>query len=85
MEREKKELSTIHERDIDKLLENTGIKNDFLAGKLHCKFCDEIVNRENVYSFLPESGAINVICDKPECVTELLSYVEEKKKKITEK
>ena len=81
----KKEIKTVHERDLDRLLVKLKIKEDFDNGKLTCKFCKNIINRENLYSFLSEAGVVHLICDKPDCVSSMLMYVEEKKKKIAEK
>ena len=83
-ERERKQLNVLHERDLDLLLERFGIKDIFLANQIKCKFCNRLVNKENVYSFLPESGMVNVICDAPECILQLSQYIEEKKKGIIE-
>jgi len=79
-EEERKSVKAVHERDLDKLLTSIGIKNDFDAGKILCKFCKKIITKENVYSFIPESGVVNVACDEPKCILEFNFYVAEKKK-----
>ena len=85
MESEKKQINTIHERDIENLLIQLGIKEQFLNNELNCKFCKDTVNMENIYSFLPESGTVNIICDKPKCITDLMLYIDNKKRnKIVE-
>jgi len=80
MEKEKEQVSAVHEKDLVILLEKLGIKEKFVAGELHCKFCDNVINKENIYSVFPESGGINLICDEPECITKLLEYIGEKKR-----
>jgi len=77
---DKKTLNAIHERDIDSLLERLKMKDDFENGKIKCKFCSTIINKDIIYSLFPESGDIKFVCDNPECVTEMLEYIEEKKK-----
>ncbi len=84
MEQEKKQVNTVHENDLINLLERLGIKDRFINKELLCKFCGNVVNKENIYSVLPESGGVNLICDKPECITKLLEYLENKKKTKTE-
>lgn len=73
-------LNAIHERDIDDLLKKMKIKDDFDNGKIKCKFCGIIVNKNNIYSLFPESGDVKLVCDKPECINQMLIYIEEKKK-----
>lgn len=84
-ERESKELNTIHERDLDIILDKIQKKEDLDTGKIKCKFCGITIDRDNLYSFLPEPGAVNFICDKSECVGKLLEYIEEKKRTRLEK
>lgn len=76
--REKKEINTVHERDLDNLLQRLGIKDKFDANKFKCKFCKDIITNDNIYSVLPESGGINFICNKPPCVIEMTEYLTEK-------
>lgn len=80
MERVHKQVNTVHEKDLDGLLSKLGLSEKFEGGKLYCKFCKNVVNRENIYSVLPETGSVNIICDKPQCITDLLQYLEEKKR-----
>jgi len=79
-ERETKEISAIHERDLDKLLQRIGAKEKIDAGEVYCKYCKETVTNENLYSILPESGGINFVCDKPVCIVAFTEYAAEKNK-----
>lgn len=80
MEQENKQVSAVHERDLDNLLTRFGVKEKFDSGQMKCKFCGTVVTRENIHSVLPESGEVSVICDKPKCITALLGYLENKKR-----
>ena len=80
MEQDNQQVNAVHERDLDNLLTRFGIKEKFDDGQIYCKFCDIIVNKENIHSVLPESEGISVICDKPGCITALLGYLDEKKR-----
>jgi hypothetical protein len=80
MDRENKEINTVHERDLENLLKRLGVKEKFDAGEFMCKFCKEAITKENLYSILPESGGINFICDKPVCVVAFTEYTAEKSK-----
>jgi hypothetical protein len=84
MEQEKKQVNAVHEKDLIGLLERLGIKEKFENNELRCKFCEEVVNIENIYSVLPESESVNLICDKPKCITALMGYLDEKNKTKTE-
>lgn len=79
MQNIKEELNAVHEKDLEKLLTHFGVFKDFSESKYKCKFCKEVVNFENLYSLLPESGTINFICNKPNCVSQLLDHLEVKK------
>jgi len=80
MEKETKQLKAVHQRDLDNLLGRFGIKEKFQRGELVCKFCKDTINRENIYAFLPESGMVNIICDKAECISFFLEYLDQKLK-----
>ena len=80
MEENKKEINAVQERDLEALLQKVGLKDAFLNKQINCKFCGQIVDINNIYSVLPESGTFNIICDKPECITLLLQYLEEGKR-----
>jgi hypothetical protein len=84
MQDDKKQLTAVHERDLATLLKKFGIWDQFDKGGLHCKFCKEVVAKDNVYSVLPEAGMVNLICDKPDCITQLIAYLGEKHKTKTE-
>ena len=80
MERENKNIKTILSNDIDKILDKANIKNSFYNGDLKCKFCGDRMTIDNIHSFLPESGALNLICCKEKCVSDLLNYIDKKTK-----
>lgn len=81
MDKENKELKAVHERDLENLLSKISKKEDFCAGKIKCKFCEEAINKENLYSLYSESGSINFICSKPQCIAEFMDHTANKKKK----
>lgn len=85
MQDHKKQLNAVHERDLGTLLKRFGVQEKFNEGILSCKFCKISVTKENIYSVLPEAGMVNLICDKPDCVTQLLGYLEEKNRTKVEK
>jgi len=80
MDENKKIVNAVHEKDLEALLEKIGLKDAFISKQINCKFCKQIVDINNIYSVLPESGTFNIVCDKPVCITFLLQYLEERKK-----
>lgn len=75
------EVTTVHIRDLERLLEQFALLDSFRDGTLRCKFCKTTLNVDNIYSILPEAGTAHGICDEPECVTLLMQHVEELQKK----
>ena len=83
-EHDEKKMKTVHERDIDNLLKKLSLTEDFHSGKIKCKFCKNTITKENVYSLIHESGAVNFVCDKAECISEFMLHMESKKKDLQE-
>lgn len=71
-----KNISMLHERDLERFLENKGLVAKFRQGGITCKFCKTKISIDNLYSILPESGMFNLVCDKGECIQKLLEYVD---------
>lgn len=80
MERDERQLRAVHEMDLDRLLTSLGVKELLHDGKMHCKFCKITMTKDNIYSLFKEAGTVAFVCDKPECITASLLYLEEKKK-----
>ena len=79
-EHDKKEMKAVHERDFDNLLNKLSLAENFHSGKIKCKFCRETITKDNIYSLIHESGAVNFVCDKPECISEFMLHMKSKKK-----
>ncbi len=78
MERSEKEVKAVHERDLDKLLQQLGIKERFDASEMKCKFCGTVVTLDNLYSVLPQSGTVHLICNLSDCIGQFHAYMHEK-------
>lgn len=85
MENDKKEVKAVHERDLDNLLTKISKKDDFDAGNIKCKFCKTVINNDNLYSLFSESGAIQFICDNPQCIEEFMSHTVNKEVETNKK
>lgn len=43
---------------------------------MNCKFCGSSVTEANLYALAKDSGAVKVICSKPQCVSEFVEWIE---------
>jgi len=77
---EKKTLRAVHDDDLEALLKNLGLHNKFIHGKLKCAFCKGVITLDNLHSLFPDSGAVKLSCTKPECVKQLLSRLEARRR-----
>ena len=76
IENENKEVQAVHERDLDNLLNKLSLKDNFNAGKIKCEFCKNTITKDNLYSLISESGAINFVCDMPQCIAAFMIHTE---------
>lgn len=84
MDEDRENINAVYAKDLDNLFNKLGIKQKFIRGELGCKFCNEIITYNNLHSLFKESGAVKLVCDKPDCVGQLMFYVEDKKRKISD-
>ena len=82
MERIYKDIDVVHSDDLSRLLEKVGLIDRFNAGELKCKFCGDIVTRDNIYSVIKDSGQYKVVCEKAGCINQLLQFLATRKKKV---
>ena len=75
----KEKLKSVHDEDLERLLEKLGILGKLKHRKLKCTFCKTIVTLENLHSLFPQSGAIKLVCDKIECARELSNLLREER------
>lgn len=78
----KEKLKSVHDQDIDKLLQKLGILGKLNHGRLKCSFCKTVVTLENLHSLFPRSGSIKLVCDRIECIRELSNLLREGKVSI---
>lgn len=71
-------VKAVLDNDLSEFLDSIGVLGDIKAGRMKCKFCDEVVTLENLHAIFPDSGNISVICSDPECVKALNEYLYER-------
>lgn len=82
MDKQYTDIDAVHSDDLERLLQKIGILESFKSGKIKCKFSSDIVTHENIYSVVKDSGTYKLVCDKAECVKDLMEFVATRKKKI---
>lgn len=67
----KKDLEAVHKQDIKALLENWGLFADFVAGKIKCRFCGDVMSEHNFGAIFPEDKQVLFVCSKLDCLAKL--------------
>lgn len=75
----KSEIKTIHEEQLETLLENLKVLENIKAGKLKCKFTGTVITLENIHSLFPESGDIKFVSNSPDAIKQLSVYLNDHK------
>jgi len=62
-----KEIQTIYDEDLPKLLADLGLKEDFDNGKIKCDFCGIVITLDNFFSIFSDGKRIKFSCNKENC------------------
>ncbi len=68
-------ITAVHDDDLEDFLASIGILNKIKSGKVHCKFCKDVIDIRNLQSVFPDSGSIGVVCNKEYCIRMFLDYL----------
>ena len=82
MAMEYKNIDAVHSNDLERLLLHVGLLEQFKEQKVKCKFCGTPVTHENIYSVIKDSGSHKLVCDKADCVNQLMQFVASRKPKV---
>lgn len=66
-----KEIEAIDENDLDALLSNLGLSDDFRNDNLKCHFCGDIIHKDNFGAIFSKEKKIFIVCDKLKCLANL--------------
>jgi hypothetical protein len=69
-------LRAVHDDDLEQVLKALGVFEDVMASRTRCAACHDPVNLANLHAVFPDSGAVKVTCNKPDCIRLLLSRLE---------
>jgi len=66
------EISAVHERNLEELLESLGLRRDVEDGMIRCKFCDKKISLQNLQCLYPKNNEIVFCCDDVRCFEQAL-------------
>ncbi len=69
---EREQVPAVHRRDLEMVLDEIGLKEKIVAGKLRCAGCDKPVTLEKIQCLYMEDNEIRVCCDNIECYREVV-------------
>ena len=69
--KDKKEIEAVHRHDLEILLRNLNLLDNFRAGKIACRFCNDTLRDNNFGVIYPEQNKILFSCSKLECLAKM--------------
>ncbi len=63
----KKELKAILDNELEELLKNLELYDDFVNHKLKCFYCDKLINEDNFFSVFVHDHKIKICCNEFDC------------------
>ena len=65
-------IKAVYSSDIDAFLARLGALEQFNQGKIVCKYCEQVITRNNLYAIIPTPDkTVDMCCNKPDCVLSL--------------
>ena len=65
-------IKAVYSSDIDAFLARLGALEQFNQGKFECKYCEQVITRNNLYAIIPTPNkTVDMCCNKPDCVLSL--------------
>lgn len=75
----KETVQAIGDDKFESFLSSLGILDAVNSKQVKCKFCKQVLYVKNISFVLPDGGSIKCICDKPECTSSLLEFINDGK------
>jgi len=66
--RKRIEINAVWDSQLQHLLENLGILEPLLLGKLTCAQCGRTVDLDNLGAIIPQKDEVTVVCDDTPCI-----------------
>ena len=65
-------IKAVYSSDIDVFLAKLEVLEQFNQGKCTCKYCKEVITRNNLYAIIPmPHKKVDMCCNRPDCVLSL--------------
>ena len=65
-------IKAVYSSDIDAFLARLDALEQFNKGKFVCKYCEQVITRDNLYAIIPTPNkTVDMCCNKPDCVLSL--------------
>ena len=74
MSKERDTIEAIHKEDLKELLLNFELFDEFQQSKIKCKYCNEIINTNNICAIIINEGNLDFICIDDDCFDKLSGY-----------
>ena len=72
-------VSAVHDDDLETYLEKLGIRRRLERREMNCFQCNDKLTLESINAIFPDSGSIKGVCNKPDCLSALMRWREEKR------
>lgn len=77
MKTKKIDIPAIHDKDLENILSDYNLIDDFKNGKLSCFNCNDLIKDNNLTGFIVENDTLNFICSNPDCLAHATSKTDE--------
>lgn len=67
----KERIEAAYDKEFDEILERLGLKDDLMAGRTKCGFCDQQLDMTKIIGVYSDQGRILLCCDRQECAARL--------------
>ncbi len=65
-------IKAVYSSDIDAFLARLDALEQFNKGNFVCKYCEQVITRNNLYAIIPTPNkTVDMCCNKPDCVLSL--------------
>lgn len=75
MKLNQKKINALYDSDLEFFLKKINIYEDILKWKKKCKFTNEVITFDNIYSIYKAGWDIKIVSDAPQAIKEFLKYL----------
>lgn len=78
MKVKKVNLPAIHDKDLEKILSDYNLIEDFKSSRLNCFNCNSLIDSDNLTGIIVENKTLAFVCDNPDCLAHATSKDDKK-------